>query len=250
MLKYESGEADELVARLPGRHQEPWLNALDFWEPAAPLALAKTLESPEMASAVRGRVIDVAAGTCWATARLSQVEVVKEVVALDLSKGFLTSVGDRVITLLSGDRSKIRFAVSSFNTIPFEDEYFDCAYFIATLHHCESPIRTLKEICRVVKSGGTLFIVEQVNSLIQIRSAREQALRLTRSSGFTELAYSRSEMRYLIRHSGFDHVDFHALDVLVRNRLKRWLRRAIRRLDIEHVFLPMLYVIQAKKVGI
>ena len=152
-----------------------------------------------------------------------------------------------MISGLSGDRSKIRFAVSSFNAIPFEAEYFDCAYFIATLHHCESPIRTLKETCRVLKTGGTLFIAEQVNPLIRIQAAREKALQLTRVSGFTELALSRPEMQYWIRHSGFEHVDFYALDSMVRSRLKRWLRRGIRRLDLEHVLLPTQYVIQAKK---
>src|SRR5262245_27342641 len=244
MLRYESGYANELVAKLPGRHQEPWLNALDLWEPGSPVTLAKTLQNPAMASAIRGRVLDVAAGCCWATARLSRVDSVQEVVALDLSKGFLTSVGDRIISGLSGDRSKIRFAVSSFNTIPFEDEYFDCAFFIATLHHCESPIRTLKEICRVVKTGGTLFVVEHLSPLIRIRAGRQQALRLSRASGFTELAYSRPEMRYWIRHSGFEHVTFHALDAMVRSRLKRWLRRGIRRLDLEHVLLPTQYVVE------
>jgi len=247
MLKYESGYANELVAKLPGRHQEPWLNALDLWEPGSPVTLAKTLQNPAMASAIRGRVLDVAAGCCWATARLSQVESVQEVVALDLSKGFLTSVGDRIISELSGDRSKIRFAVSSFNMIPFEDEYFDCAFFIATLHHSESPIRTLKEICRVVKTGGRLFLVEHLHPLIRLRAVREQALRLSRASGFTELPHSRPEMEYWLRYSGFDQVTFHADDAMVRSRLKCWLRKAVRLLDLEHVLLPTQYIVEAKK---
>jgi ubiquinone/menaquinone biosynthesis C-methylase UbiE len=249
MLKYESGRANELVAGLPGRHQEPWLNALDLWEPTAPLALEKALQNPAMASAVRGRVLDVAAGSCWATARLSLVESVQEVVALDLSERFLTSVGDRIINELSGDRSKIRFAVSSFNTMPFEDEYFDCAFFIATLHHCETPIRTLKEICRTVKMGGTLFLVEISVPPITIRDARERALQLSRESGFTEIAHTRSEMQYWLRHAGFDLVTFHTLETTVGSPLKRWVRNGLRRLDLEHVLLHTLYVMEANKRG-
>src|SRR5262245_59881680 len=83
MLRYESGSADEQVRKLPGPHQEPWLNAVDLWEPCSPFALTSILENPALASAVRGRVLDVAAGSCWATARLSQVAGVEEVVALD-----------------------------------------------------------------------------------------------------------------------------------------------------------------------
>jgi len=250
MMKFESGEADALVANLPGPHQEPWLNARDMWEPASPAAVEMTLHDPAMASAVFGRVIDVAAGACWATARLSQLDAVQEVVALDMSKAFLTSVGDRIINMLKGDRNKIRFAVSSFNSIPFEDGYFDCGYFIATLHHCESPIRTLKEICRVIRPGGTLFIVEELTAITRMRGARDEAIRLSRLNKFTELAYTRAEMRYWVRHSGFDHVTFHAIDTLCGNKLKRIIRRGMRILDIENVFLPTLYILQAKKAAV
>jgi ubiquinone/menaquinone biosynthesis C-methylase UbiE len=248
MLKYESGRANEIVAGLPGRHQDPWLNALDLWEPASPLALEKTLQNPATASAVQGRVLDVAAGSCWATARLSLVESVQEVVALDLSAGFLTSVGDRIINELSGERRKIRFAVSSFNTMPFEDEYFDCSFFIATLHHCETPIRTLKEICRTVKGGGTLFLIEISVPPIRIREAREHALQASRETGFTEIAQTRSEMEYLIRHAGFDLVAFHTFKTTVGGSLKQWVRTGLRRLRLEHVLLHTLYVMEAKKI--
>jgi ubiquinone/menaquinone biosynthesis C-methylase UbiE len=247
MLKYESGRATERVEKLPGKHQEPWLNALDLWEPFSPVALNSILTDARMAHAVRGRVLDVAAGCCWATARLSQLETVNEVVALDLSRGFLTSVGERIINQLSGDRSKIRFAASSFNAIPFEDGYFDCAIFIATLHHCESPITTLKEICRVLKPGGCLFVIQQSAPLIGITAAREHAVRLTHESGFTELAFTRPEMQYWIRHAGFSQVHFHALDAAIGSRLKRWVRQGLRRLDLEHAILPMLYVVEAQK---
>jgi hypothetical protein len=106
MSKYESGSADQDVENLSGPHSEPWLNALATFEPGSPPALERILMDPATRQAVRGKVIDLAAGTCWATARISKIQEVKEVVALDMSERFLTTVADRIITELAGDRKK------------------------------------------------------------------------------------------------------------------------------------------------
>jgi ubiquinone/menaquinone biosynthesis C-methylase UbiE len=247
LLKYESGMATEIVAKLPGKHADPWLNALDHFEPGSPAAMQKILKSPPISAAVHGRVIDVAAGTCWATAILSQVERVADVVALDLSRTFLTTVGDRIIDYFSGKRDKIRFAVSTFNAIPFEDGYFDCAFFIATLHHSQTPMRTLSEIRRVLTTEGTLFLLQYVPPVVGLRHAREEALKETRDSGFTNMTYSRSEIVYLLRSSGFEHVNFHPMDHLVGGSYKRATRRLFRRLDVENLLLPVMYLFEARK---
>jgi ubiquinone/menaquinone biosynthesis C-methylase UbiE len=247
LLKYESGIATQIVAKLPGKHADPWLNALDHFEPGSPAALQKILESPPIAGAVHGRVIDVAAGTCWATAILSQIKRVADVVALDLSRTFLTTVGDRIIDYFSGERDKIRFAVSTFNAIPFEDKYFDCAFFIATLHHSQTPLLTLSEIHRVLTTEGTLFLLQSAPPVVGLRRAREEALKIARDSGFTNMTYSRSEIVYLLRCSGFRHIDFHPMDHLIGGAYKRVIRRLFRRLDVENVLLPVTYLFEARK---
>jgi ubiquinone/menaquinone biosynthesis C-methylase UbiE len=247
LLKYESGIATEIVAKLPGKHADPWLNALDHFEPGSPAALEKVLKNPPIAGSVHGRVIDVAAGTCWATAILSQLERVTDVVALDLSRTFLTTVGDRIINYFSGKRDKIRFAISTFNAIPFEDGYFDCAFFIATLHHSQTPLLTLSEIHRVLRPEGTLFLLQYAPSVLGLRRAREEALKIARDSGFTDMTYSRSEIVYLLRSSGFKQIDFHPMDHLIRGSYKRAIRRLFRRLDIENLLLPVTYLFEARR---
>jgi ubiquinone/menaquinone biosynthesis C-methylase UbiE len=247
LLKYESGIATEIVAKLPGKHADPWLNALDHFEPGSPAALEKVITNPPIARSVRGRVIDVAAGTCWATAILSRLEHVTDVVALDLSRTFLTTVGDRIINYFSGQRDKIRFAVSTFNAIPFADEYFDCAFFIATLHHSQTPLLTLSEIHRVLTSEGTLFVLQHVPPVLGLRRAREESLKIARDSGYTEMIYSRSEIVYLLRSSGFTHVDFHPMDHLTRESYKRVIRRMFQKLDVESLLLPVTYLFEARK---
>ena len=249
MMNYEDGTATQHAANIAGSHTEPWLNALEYFEPAAPPAVRRTLEDPILCSAVRGRVLDVAAGTCWATAMISRLDRVNEVVALDLSENFLLTVGDRIINHFSGDRRKIRFAVSTFNAIPFEDAYFDCAYLVATLHHAQAPLVTLSEIIRVLKPDGTLFVISSSSPVLGLARARERSLAASRQAGFTDIAYSRSEIVYLLRHSGFEGVRAHALDDLVVRRSRRWVRHILRRFDLEHVLLPVSYIFEGRKAA-
>jgi len=65
MSKYESGEAEAEARAVPGRHDEPWLNVLDEREFGSPPAIEMAIARPEISRHVRGRAIDLGAGTCW-----------------------------------------------------------------------------------------------------------------------------------------------------------------------------------------
>jgi len=242
MLKYESGEANNEAASVLGKHDEPWLNVVDACEPGSQLAVEHVINDIQLAAKIRGHVLDVGAGTCWVTAKLSQFESVDEVVSLDLSESFL-----RIIKRLEGNTAKIKFAVSTFDDVPFDDNYFDCVFMVASLHHSIAPIRTLLEAKRVLKGSGVLMIVEMPSSTLRIKEGRKQRLSLSRSSGATEMCYTKGELEYFIRHAGFDDVSFTPLDVMTRNPVKRVIRRAIRRLSWEDFLLGTLYVITACK---
>jgi ubiquinone/menaquinone biosynthesis C-methylase UbiE len=249
MWKYESGDANKDAAGVSGPHDEPWLNVLDACEPGSPLALDYILNDVDLSAKLSGRILDLGAGTCWVTARLSQLDGIQEVVALDLSESFLRSVGVRIIERLKGNTSKIKFAVSTFDYVPFDDNYFDCVFMVASLHHSIAPIRTLLEAKRVLKTSGVLMIVESPTATLHIQSGRNERLELSKSSGATELCYTRGELEYFIRHAGFDEVTFIPLDVMTKNPVKRILRKTIRRLALEDFVLGVLYVITARKTS-
>jgi ubiquinone/menaquinone biosynthesis C-methylase UbiE len=194
---------------------------------------------------VRGRVLDFGAGTCWATARLSQVAAVSEVVALDMSEGFFERVGAPMIERHGGDAAKIRFAASTFEHVPFEDGFFDAVFMIAALHHSLAPLRALREAWRALRSGGTLVVVESPSSLLRLRRNRQRAIAESRATGTTEVAYTRGEIDYLLRHAGFEAPRFVASTQLSPNPLKRAARLALRRLGIEDLVLSAGYIVWA-----
>lgn len=246
MSKYQSGAADQDAAQVKGAHAEPWLNVLDASEPASPQALEFALSHPSVAPLVHGRVIDLGAGTCWTTARLSQVDAIGEVVALDMSERFLTEVGSRIIRARGGDTGKIRFAVGSFNDIPLPSASFDCAFLVAAIHHSLSPLKALMEARRVLKPGGALMVVETPSSVVGIASRRRAAIDISRSSGATELCYTTGEIDYMLRHAGFEEVSYFAVDGLTRGGLRHALRLGLRALGLEDLLKPPIYLIVAR----
>lgn len=247
MLKYESGAAECEAEAVPGPYDEPWRNVIAAFEPGSEPSLQQVLADPLIARRIEGRVLDLGAGSCWATALLSRVEQVREVVALDMSLGFLRRVGGRMIARLRGDPRKITFSVSTFEAIPFDQCHFDVVFAIAALHHSLAPVRALIEVRRVLRPGGILVVIECPPPLMGICSARERALAETRRSGATEFASTRGELSYMLRHAGFESLRFVSGPGLSNNPVKRWSRLALRRLQLEHVFLAATYVILAER---
>lgn len=56
--------------------------------------------------------------------------------------------------------SKIRFVVGNSGKLPFGNNQFDCVFLKDLLHHVKDVEKTLKEIKRVTKKGGTVIILE------------------------------------------------------------------------------------------
>lgn len=245
---YASGAAEREASAAPGASAEPWENVIALHEPLARHAAEWLLARPALGPRVRGRVLDVGAGTCWLSARISRQEAVEEVWAQDLSEEFLTSTGLRVFRHFGGRQEKLRLATGDFHRLPFQDDLFDCALLFAVLHHSLAPLKLLSEAIRCVRPGGAVFIHESPARVLHIARARENALRLS-SGAATEIAYTRGELEYLVRHAALPHRGkqcrhrFHPLP----SRRPRWwkaaVRAALRPMGLEDVLLPCTYVI-------
>ncbi len=48
--------------------------------------------------------------------------------------------------------------------MPFDDNFFDIVYSLATLHHIKDKEKALVEIKRVMKKGGTFLIIDNIKS--------------------------------------------------------------------------------------
>jgi SAM-dependent methyltransferase len=242
----ESGDADKNALAVSGPHAEPWMNVLEKFEPGSVPAIDHVFNDPLIGKRIRGKVVDFGAGTCWLTARLSALAAVDEVVAVDLSQRFLQSVGVRMIQHWKGVPSKIRFAVASFNDVPYPDGHFDCGFFVAALHHSTAPLQSLMEARRVLKTDGTLIIVDTALALRVIEVERRKGIEETRNSKATELRYTKGEWIYMLEHTGFKNIQYIPLDSLTRNPVIRMARQFLRKFDLERLIFSNLVLITAQ----
>jgi len=96
------------------------------------------------------RVLDVGCGKGRFARVLHEQEPGAELWGLDISEAMLRRVPEG-----------IRTRAGSMTELPFEDAFFDGAYATESLEHAVEIERAVSEICRVVKPGGRIAIIDK-----------------------------------------------------------------------------------------
>lgn len=116
---------------------------MSFFEAAIrPLLLIKAKKINDCCSEfLRGKVLDVGAGRCYIAEEIGKKKNI-EVTCLDVKN--LSQTGRKV-------------AVYNGKKMPFRNNEFDTTLISYVLHHCEEPIKVLKEAMRVTKGNIVIF---------------------------------------------------------------------------------------------
>jgi ubiquinone/menaquinone biosynthesis C-methylase UbiE len=96
------------------------------------------------------RVLDVGCGKGRFARVLHEAEPGAEIWGLDISEEMLRYVPEG-----------IRTRAGSMTDLPFEDGFFDGAYATESLEHAVEIERAVGEICRVVKAGGRIAVIDK-----------------------------------------------------------------------------------------
>lgn len=96
------------------------------------------------------RVIDVGCGTGSLTFALVEAADIAEIAAVDLSPVFVEEAKRR-----NSDR-RIHIQQADACALPFEDDSFDRALSLLVLHFIPEPAKSVAEMRRVVRPGGTV----------------------------------------------------------------------------------------------
>jgi SAM-dependent methyltransferase len=91
---------------------------------------------------------------------------------------------------------RLQLLEGSVSAIPYPEQRFDKAITINTLHFWPDPIAGCREVCRVLKPGGTLVLAVRPKAYLE-------RIRFTRH-GFA--AFDEGELRALMTGAGFDDV--------------------------------------------
>lgn len=131
--------------------------------------------------------------------------------------------------------TNVEFRVGSVLELPFPDETFNCVLFSGILQHTERPVRALKEIGRVTKSGGMFYSLTY--STEGVRWNLVQMLRhVAQRSGFADLdkavalaGFPANKRRTYLDDLFVPMIDFYSwerLEDMIQNagfsRVERW----------------------------
>lgn len=108
---------------------------------------------------IKGNVLDLAAGTCWTSAYLSQIEDVKQIDAVEFSYHRIQDLAPKTISLLKGNKNKIKRVLGSFYDIKRDNESYDVIVLSQAYHHAQYPLKLFHECDRVLKKGGVILII-------------------------------------------------------------------------------------------
>jgi len=151
------------------------------------------------------RLLDCGCGPGSITVDLAQAVAPGEAIGIDLREDALAQG-----RALARERriANVTFQTASVYQLPYPDDSFDAAFACAVLQHLATPLTALKEMRRVLKSGGIIGLVDgsstitfryPTNSLLD-KWDRLRALEREHNTGRPSDAL---HLRALLREAGF-----------------------------------------------
>ena len=104
-------------------------------------------------------VLDLAAGTGWASALLTRLPCVSSVVAVEISKHRLAELFEHSFNMLGGDEGKVVRCLGSFYDLKVAACSADVIFMSQAFHHADRPFELFRQCDRVLRPGGMVLLV-------------------------------------------------------------------------------------------
>ncbi len=105
------------------------------------------------------KVLDLASGTCDLALRFSQIVGPSgKVIASDINGSMLSCGRERMVN--EGAVGNVEYVLANAESLPFEDNQFDCVTISFGLRNVTHKDVALRSIQRVLKPGGRLLVLE------------------------------------------------------------------------------------------
>lgn len=155
-------------------------------------------------------ILDLGTGTALIPVDLCCLDKSIRVMASDAAVSMLELA--RYHIEAEGFRNRIQLHNGDAKKLGFADEFFDAVISNSLIHHIPEPVIVLKEMVRVVKSQGRIFVRDlarpqdnaEIERLVEMYtgSATDTAKQLFRQS--LQAALSLDEIQNLVESLGFD----------------------------------------------
>ncbi|MGE5656773.1 MAG: class I SAM-dependent methyltransferase [Actinomycetota bacterium] len=126
-------------------------DSMDFSEVNTAFAKSTTALGPEV-----GKILDAGTGTARIPIIIAKLQPQWQIVGIDLSENMLKIGRENVKA--AGLQSQIQLEQVDAKQMPYPDSSFDLVISNSILHHLPDPLPFLKELKRVLKPNGSIFL--------------------------------------------------------------------------------------------
>ena len=99
------------------------------------------------------KILDLACGPGLISKNLSSIFPKSEIIGIDISKYSIKLAKKNCRGI-----KNVKFIIGSAQNIPFPNDYFDIIICKDSLHHFQNALKSIKEMYRVVKKNGIIYI--------------------------------------------------------------------------------------------
>ena len=145
---------------------------------------------------IDSKVLDIGCGPGQMEELVTELAVRGEAIGLDISNKMLLRAKEK--------HGKASFVFGFADNIPFPENYFDIVYCLNSFHHYPNQVKALKEMFRVLKKDGHLYLLDATRDGI-FRKAWTKMLNMFFEEKYVKY-YSSKEMRQNIKGVGFKEV--------------------------------------------
>jgi ubiquinone/menaquinone biosynthesis C-methylase UbiE len=145
------------------------------------------------------KVLDVGCGTGWAVREIARRIPQLEACGTDISAEMIREANSRRDGL-----DAVEFVQADSESIPYPDEHFDAVICSSSFHHYPRPVQSLSEIRRVLKRGGSLYLLETSRDGSLLVVAHDLFQRAFRSDHVRY--YAAAEIKRFMSVAGFQNI--------------------------------------------
>jgi ubiquinone/menaquinone biosynthesis C-methylase UbiE len=140
------------------------------------------------------RVLEIGCGSGYGAQVIKQFFDPQEVIATDLDHRLISKARSRVVD------PSISFEVADASRLPYLDEQYDAIFDFAAIHHIPEWKDCLRELRRVVRSGGRIFLID--SPIESFESFMGRLARIYTSHPYDEM-FSEAEFMSQLRELNF-----------------------------------------------
>ena len=133
-------------------------DSMDFSEVNAAFAKSAIDLGP-----ICGKILDAGTGTARIPIAIAQMRPAWEMTCIDLSANMLRLGLENVSE--ANVRSQIKLELVDAKAMPYPDRYFDMVISNSIIHHLPDPLLFLREVKRVLKPNGAIFLRDLLRPL-------------------------------------------------------------------------------------